>query len=63
LLAAVPSDELSLRGDIQLALDTVSELLTGDLTNVPATVVGDMNRWLEDNKYLAKRTVTPADER
>ncbi len=58
-LAALPANDHS-RGDIELALSTINELLTGDLSNVPAVVVADMNRWLERNKHLAESAVEPA---
>jgi hypothetical protein len=61
-LDALPGDEIRARGDIELALSTIEELLTGDLHHVPPTVVAEMNRWLERNKHLAERaTVTAAE--
>lgn len=53
LLATLPDDNGQTRGDIELALSTINELLTGDLTNVPRVVAADMSRWLERNKHLA----------
>lgn len=53
LLATLPDDNGQTRGDIELALSTINELLTGDLTNVPRVVASDMSRWLERNKHLA----------
>jgi hypothetical protein len=55
LLAALPETELQARSDINLALVTVGDLMTGDLTRVPHVVAVDMNRWLERNKHLAER--------
>src|SRR5438045_569480 len=52
LLAALPADEVSVRGDIGLALSTIEDLLSGDLAHVPAIVAADMNRWLERNKHV-----------
>jgi hypothetical protein len=58
LLAGLPADDINTRGDIGLALSTISELLTGDIAHVPAVVAADMNRWLERNKHLAERAST-----
>jgi len=58
-LAALPASDARARLDLELALSTVSELLTGDLKHVPAMVAADMNRWLENNKHLAERATTP----
>ncbi len=57
LLAAVPDDNGHLHAEITLALDTVHELLSGDLANVPPVVLVDMNRWLERNKHVAESAV------
>jgi hypothetical protein len=59
-LEAVPAEDLRARGDIELALTSIGELLTGDLTNVPQVVTADMSRWLENNKHLAERAVVGA---
>jgi hypothetical protein len=61
-LDALPGDDIRGRGDIELALATIEELLTGDLHRVPATVLAEMNRWLERNKHLAERTPVSAAE-
>jgi hypothetical protein len=57
LLASLSMDDIRTRGDIGLALSTIGELLTGDLTHVPPVVVADMNRWLERNKHLAESAI------
>lgn len=57
--ARLPADDVRTRLDLDLALSTVSELLTGNLNNVPAAVAADMNRWLEHNKHLAESAVSP----
>lgn len=57
LLAAQPETEHAVQGDITLALSTISGLLSGDLEHLPAVVVADMNRWLEQNKHLGERAV------
>jgi hypothetical protein len=56
-LEAVPAEDLRARGDIELALTSIGELLTGDLTNVPQVVTAEMNGWLEANKHLAESAV------
>ena len=53
-LTTLREDDLQTRSDIDLALATISELLTGDLENVPQVVTADMNRWLERNKHVAE---------
>ena len=45
--ARLPDDDVRTRLDLDLALSTVSELLTGNRTNVPPAVAAEMNRWLE----------------
>ncbi|MDQ3334465.1 MAG: hypothetical protein M4D80_04845 [Myxococcota bacterium] len=60
LLAAIPESDLKERGDIDLALSTITELMTGDLEHVPAVVAVDMNRWLERNKHLGERVKAQA---
>ncbi len=57
LLAALPLEDINVRGDIGLALSMISELLTGDLDNVPPVVGVDMNRWLERTKHIAERNL------
>lgn len=52
-LASLPERERTTRADIEIALATISELLTGDLTDVPRVVTADMNRWIERTKHLA----------
>jgi hypothetical protein len=52
-LATLDERDRSTRADIELALATISELLTGDLTEVPRVVTADMSRWLERSKHLA----------
>ncbi|CAN5838556.1 hypothetical protein BH11MYX3_BH11MYX3_27780 [soil metagenome] len=54
LLAALPLEEINVRGDIGLALSTINDLLTGDLEHVPSVVAVDMNRWLERSKHVAE---------
>jgi len=61
LLASLPDDDVRTRGDIELALSTINELLTGDLAAVPAVVVASMSRWLELNKHVAESASTVVD--
>lgn len=56
-LDALPTEDLRARSDIELALTSIGELLTGDLTNVPPVVAADMSRWLEANKHLAESAI------
>jgi hypothetical protein len=56
-LAALPADDVRERSDLELALSTIGEMLTGNLSRVPAIVASDMSRWLERTKHLAE---TPA---
>jgi hypothetical protein len=60
--ARLPADDVRTRLDLDLALSTVSEMLTGNLNNVPAAVAAEMNRWLEHNKHLAESAVEPVTE-
>jgi hypothetical protein len=53
-LLALTEQDKATRGDIELALSTINELLTGDLAAVPRVVAVDMSRWLERNKHLAE---------
>ena len=53
----LPETALQALGDIDLALQTIETLLTGDHANIPAVVVADMNKWLEQNKHLAERPI------
>lgn len=59
-LAALPAGDSRARGDLALALSTITGLLTGDLAKIPPTVGEGMSRWLEQNKHLAETAVAPA---
>lgn len=50
-------DDLQTRSDIDLALTTINELITGDLSHIPAVVVADMSKWLERSKHIAEIAV------
>jgi hypothetical protein len=54
ILATLPPENDTLRSAIQLALDTVAVLIPDGMSTVPSTVMGDLNQWLEDNKYLGE---------
>lgn len=51
-LQTLSDDDRTTRADIELALATVRELLTGRLTHLPRVVAVDLNRWLERSKHL-----------
>jgi hypothetical protein len=57
VLAALEAEEARERGDLELALSTIGELLTGDLEHVPAVVTRNMSRWLEATKHIAESAV------
>jgi hypothetical protein len=40
------------RNDIELALNEVNSLLTGDLDQIPRVVAAELNTWLEANKHV-----------
>jgi len=61
-LEALPADATRERSDIELALSTIGEMLTGNLSRVPAIVASDMNRWLERTKHLAETPVVAASD-
>jgi hypothetical protein len=48
-----PHDQ-GLRIEIETALATVYQLMTGDLAHLPSVVARDLNTWLERNKHLAQ---------
>lgn len=50
-------DDLQTRSDIDLALNTIGELITGDLAHIPQVVVVDMSKWLERSKHIAEIAV------
>jgi len=61
-LAALAPDAVRERSDIELALSTIGEMLTGNLSHVPAIVAADMNRWLERTKHLAETPVAAVSD-
>jgi hypothetical protein len=56
-LAKLPTGELRARNDIELAMNSFDELLTGDLERLSDTTGAAINRLLENTKHLAE---TPA---
>jgi hypothetical protein len=53
-LAKVPADEPRVRSDIELAMNSFDELLTGDLEHLSDATGAAMNRLLENTKHLAE---------
>ena len=56
-LANCGPHDTSLRLDLETALATVYQLITGDLAHPSSVVAQDLNRWLERNKHLAEATL------
>lgn len=56
LLGGLDKKDTGTRDDIEAALALIGQMLSGDLTNVPAVVMVDMNRWLERTKHLGERS-------
>ena len=48
------STDVRARGDIELALSSVTELLTGDPEHLSATTAAAINLWLEREKHLGE---------
>lgn len=49
--------DLHTLSDIDVALQTIEGLLTGDHANIPPVVVADMSKWLERSRHLAERPI------
>jgi len=58
-LDRLPVSELRARNDIELALGSVDELLTGDSAHPSDATAAALNRWLEGSKHLAESTPKP----
>ena len=58
LLVKTPSYDAATRGDIELALSAVTQLLTGDTEHLSDATAAELSRWLEGAKQLGE-TVTP----
>ena len=58
-LEKLPVGELRARNDIELALSSIDELLTGDLVRLSDVTAADLNRLLERTKHLAETTPRP----
>lgn len=52
---ALAKDRKTEANDLQLAIDTVNGLLTGDTEHLTETTASDLNRWLEETKHLGER--------
>lgn len=55
LLDLTPHDRLTARGDIEIALAHVEDLLTGDVEHLSDATAAALSGWLEANKHLAER--------
>ncbi len=55
ILATLPVDEKTTRGDIELALASVDALLTGDTAKLSDSTASDINKWLEGSKHLGEK--------
>src|SRR5512140_137883 len=53
-LKLLPADEVRPRKDIELALGSVDDLLTGDSKHLSDSTASALNRWLETTKHLAE---------
>src|SRR5664279_2261299 len=53
-LAALPAADLRARGDIEIALASVGELLTGDTEHISHVTGAELSRWIENTKHLAE---------
>lgn len=51
----IPAHNMRERSDIELALTTVDNLLTGDTENLADATARDLNKWLEQTKHLAEK--------
>ncbi len=60
LLVGLDPQDSGTRADIEAALALITQMLSGDLTAVPAVVMVDMNRWLERTKHLGERSAPMA---
>jgi hypothetical protein len=58
ILAALDTDDIHSKQDIEAALSAVEPLLSGDLKHVASVVMVDLNRWLERSKHLGERNAT-----
>ena len=55
-LVAVPADDERARGDIEIALGALSELMAGDIKHLSHVTSAELSRWLEATKHLAETT-------
>jgi hypothetical protein len=54
LLACTPESDARTRADIEHALASVSELLTGDNDHLSEATAAAINRWLEGSKHIGE---------
>jgi hypothetical protein len=50
------------RTDIEAAIAAVGTLMTGDRTNIPDSVVGDLIRWLDTSTHLGQHAAPAPEE-
>ena len=51
------------RDEIELALSSLSPLLTGDLQHLSDATASEINRWLEHTKHVAEQTPVSSVEK
>lgn len=54
------TDDVRTRQDVELALSSLAQLLTGDPEHLSAPTAAALNRWLEGAKHLGETTPTVA---
>ena len=58
-LEKTPADRLRERSDIEIAMASVDELLTGDPDHLTDATAAELSRWLEHTKHLAETAPAP----
>ncbi len=56
VLGELRDEDPRARADLELALSSLSPLLTGDLENLSEATASEINHWLEHTKHLAEQT-------
>ena len=52
----LPASAVRMRMDIELALESVNALLTGDTTKLSDATASELSHWLEHTKHFAEKT-------
>jgi hypothetical protein len=52
-LKKLSADRTTERSDLQIAIDTIDNLLTGDSQELPDNIAHDVVTWLAETQYLA----------